>query len=375
MSQSTIQQLADFGQSVWLDYISRPLLETGELKSLIEQGLRGMTSNPSIFENAIGKSDDYDQKIIALKEDGKDAFDIYDALSIKDIQDATDQFSQTYRETNKLDGYVSLEINPLLAHKVNEQVSEGVRLFKSVNRPNVMIKVPSTLEGVQVIEELTAQGINVNATLIFSLEQYEQVAKAYIKGLARLAQSRPDLRDVHSVASVFVSRTDTAIDKILDEKIAETHDENIKAQLNALKGKAAVANCHRVFALSKALFSGDSFTALQTKHANIQRVLWGSTSTKNPDYNDVKYVEELIVKPTVNTIPANTLKAFIDHGTVQEALQYDVAESEEIIKALRKHGIDIETINQKLLIDGCAAFSKAFESLLFTIEQKASALI
>lgn len=364
-----LKQLGDFGQSVWLDYISRPLIETGKLKSLIDEGLRGMTSNPSIFNQAIGTTSDYDQKITQLKKQGKTNFEIYDELTIKDIQDAADIFKPVYDKTTGLDGYVSLEINPLLAKKIDEQAKEGIRLFKKVNRPNVMIKVPSTSEGFPVIEELIAQGINVNVTLIFSLRQYEQTAASYLKGLKRLATKTNDLSKVRSVASVFVSRIDTVIDKLLEEKIAKG-----EAQLKSLLGKAAVANSRIIFEKSKEIFSSNEFKELEKKGANIQRVLWGSTGTKNPAYSDIKYVTELIAKPTVNTIPESTLKAFMDHGAVKDAFTSNVKESVETIASLRKLGIDIDQINAKLLEDGCIAFNQAFESLLASIEKKAESL-
>lgn len=360
---STIQQLADLGQSVWLDYIDRPLLETDKLTNLIEQGLRGMTSNPSIFEKAIGSSNDYDQKILELKSSGKNTFEIYDALTIRDIQDAADKFLSTYELTNKLDGYVSLEINPLLAKKFEEQAAEGVRLFKVVNRPNVMIKVPATEEGLRVVEELIAEGINVNVTLIFSLTQYINTTKAYLKGLKRRVEKGESVFGVHSVASVFVSRIDGAIDKLLDEKgIAE------------LKGKAAVANSRIIFDESKKIFDSDEFKGLKQKGANIQRVLWGSTSTKSPDYSDVKYVEELIFAPTVNTIPANTLEAFLLHGKAQLS-QYNIKEEQSVVTQLKSHGIDIEQICQDLLRAGLKSFDDAFLSLQGSIEKKAQILV
>lgn len=374
MSKSTIQQLAEYGQSIWLDYINRPMLENGELKTRIENGLRGMTSNPSIFNKAIGSSHDYDQAIIRLKSEGKSTFEIYDELTIRDIQDAADCFKLVYEQTNGLDGYVSLEINPLLARKVEEQKNEGIRLFKKVDRPNVMIKVPSTEAGFSVIEELIALGINVNATLIFSLHQYEQTALAFQRGLKRLMESGGDVKKVHSVASVFISRIDSAVDKLLDEKTVAESDAAKTSEIEGLKGKAAVANSRIIFERFKALFSSDEFKAMEAKGANIQRVLWGSTSTKDPAYSDIKYITELITKPTVNTVPENTMQAFLDHGTVQEAFDYDVAESVAVMDGLSGLGINMTEINSKLLNDGCVAFDQAFEELLASVEKKAAQL-
>ncbi len=375
MSETPLQQLAKYGQSAWLDYISRSLLESGKLQKLIDQGLRGMTSNPSIFNQAIGSTNEYDAKITQLKKKDKSTFEIYDELTVKDIQDAADIFFPVFKETNRLDGYVSLEINPLLANKFEEQAEEGLRLFEKVNRPNLMVKVPATPSGIKVIEELIANGVNVNVTLIFSLEQYIQTVKAYFRGLNRLAQLDEDLSRVRSVASVFVSRVDTMIDAVLDEKIKNTSNKAEQVQLNALKGRAAVANCRIIFEKFKELFASDEYKHLYKKRANIQRVLWGSTSTKNPQYSDVKYVSELIVKPTVNTIPEPTLNAFLDHGVVKEAFGYDSDQAEAVIKSLRQEGIDIDQVCQKLLSEGLVAFDKAFETLQASIEKKASQLV
>jgi len=375
MSESSLQKLAQYGQSPWLDYISRSLIESGKLQKLIDQGLRGMTSNPSIFNQAIGTTNEYDAKILQLKKKGNSTFEIYDELTVKDIQDAADVFLPVYEKTKRLDGYVSLEINPLLANQIKEQADEGLRLFRKVNRPNLMIKVPSTKSGLVVIEELIAHGINVNVTLIFSLEQYVQTAKAYFRGLKRLAEKEKDLSHVRSVASVFVSRVDSMIDPILDEKIKNTTDKMKQEKLGSLKGRAAVANCRVIFEKFKELFASDEYKELTKKNANIQRVLWGSTSTKNPQYSDVKYVTELIVKPTVNTIPEPTLNAFIDHGIVNEAFGYDASESEGILESLKDEDILINQVCQKLLSEGLVAFDKAFETLLASIEKKAVELV
>ena len=283
MAKTTIQQLADYGQSAWLDYISRSLLEGGKLKDLISQGLRGMTSNPSIFNQAISSSNDYDVKIAQLKRKGKSTFEIYDALTIADIQDATDLFQPVYKATNGLDGYVSLEINPKIAHKIDEQIKEGVRLFQAVGRPNLMVKVPATREGFSVIEELTSRGINVNATLIFSLEQYVFTVEAYLAGLTRLLKNKGGADKVHSVASVFVSRVDTTIDDLLVVSMGSPQKREGKDEsLQSLKGKAAVANCRVIFEQYQNFVNDQRYKTLTSQGANMQRVLWGSTSTKNP---------------------------------------------------------------------------------------------
>lgn len=369
-----MHELGDFGQSLWLDYISRPLLETGKLKQLITQGLRGMTSNPTIFHQAISQSQDYDEKIIKLKESGKTAFEIYDDLTIADVQEAADQFFPVYQSTGGLDGYVSLEINPKLANQIEEQAEEGKRLFKKVARANVMIKVPSTPAGLPVAEELLGNGIPVNVTLIFSPPQYVNTIEAFLKGLERLAKKGGDLSKVRSVASIFVSRIDTAVDKLLDEKIAKTNDSTEKKKLESLKGQAAVANSRVIFEEFKTRFGSSRFKALAGKGAHEQRVLWASTGTKNPQYSDLKYVTELISRPTVNTMPEKTMMVFLDHGVIQEALRGNVKEAFEVFEALAAVGIDRKQVCAKLLSEGVAAFEKSFEELLVSIEQKANRL-
>ncbi len=374
MTKTTIQQLADYGQSAWLDYISRPLLESGKLKDLIAQGLRGMTSNPSIFNQVISSSNDYDAKITQLKKNGKSTFEIYDALTIADIQDAADQFKPVYAATKGLDGYVSLEINPKIAHKITEQIKEGVRLFAAVGRPNLMVKVPATREGFSVIEELTSRGINVNATLIFSIEQYVFTVEAYLAGLTRLLKNKGRADKVHSVASVFVSRVDTTIDDVLEKRAAGANNDTERQTLQSLKGKAAVANCRVIFEQYQNFVNNARFKTLAAQGANMQRVLWGSTSTKNPQYSDIKYVTELIARPTVNTLPEKTLLAFLDHGKVHEAFGASSGDAAKILSRLKSLGIDIDQVCQDLLRDGVKAFEDAFEALLNAIEKKAAQL-
>lgn len=374
MTKSSIQQLAEYGQSIWLDYISRTMLEQGDLKKKIELGLRGMTSNPSIFNQAIGSSYDYDDKIVELKGQGLSTFEIYDALTVRDIQDAADQFKAVYDETNGLDGYVSLEINPLLSDKVDEQVKEGLRLFAKVDRPNVMIKVPSTPEGFSVIEELISEGVNVNATLIFSLEQYVKTAGAYIRGLTRRIEAGKDVSRIHSVASVFISRIDSAIDAQLQKLIDKASQDEDRQRLTGLLGKAAVANSRVIFEHYQTIFSDPAVVSLKDQQANVQRVLWGSTSTKNPAYNDVKYVTELIARPTVNTLPEKTLNAYLDHGEMNDAFADDAQAAQDILDALKSQGIIIEDVCADLLRDGLISFNEAFESLLKSLETKAGQL-
>lgn len=374
MAKTTIQQLGEFGQSIWLDYISQSLMKSGNLQNLIDLGLRGMTSNPAIFNEAISTSTDYDEKIMRLSEAGKSSFEIYDDLTIHDIQEAADIFLPTYEKTSHLDGYVSLEINPKLAMKAEESMEEGMRLFKKVNRPNVMIKVPATQPGFQAIEELLAQGVNVNVTLIFSLDQYTNTVWAFFKGMKRLAKIKKDLSSTHSVASVFVSRIDTMVDKLLEERIAKENKENAKTKLQSLKGKAAVANARLIYQKFRLMFDSDVFNSLAQSNCQAQRVLWGSTGTKNPLYSDIKYVTELIAKQTVNTLPEKTIRAFLDHGTAKEALTKDPADAPQMIKGPNEFNIDINKVCEKLLLDGVAAFEKSFEALLSSIETKARSL-
>lgn len=374
MRETTIEKLGEFGQSVWLDNINRSLIEGGKLNEMIGWGLRGVTSNPTIFDKAIRLSSDYDDKIRKLSRAGKSTFEIYDNLTIRDIQVAADIFKPVYEKTNGLDGYISLEVNPQLAFNAKETIEEGRRLHKKVNRPNVMFKVPSTEAGFQATEELLACGININVTLIFSVEQYIKTAGSFLKGMRRLLQDGGDACRVRSVASVFVSRVDATVDKMLEEQLADKQDEAVKNKVQFLKGKAAVANAKLIFHKCLEIFSSEDFKLLKEKGANPQRVLWGSTSTKNPNYSDIKYVSELIAKDTVNTMPEQTFDAFLDHGVIKEAMTANVKEAQDVIKNLKDLGIDINDICAKLLQDGVVAFEKSFESLLNSIEEKVACL-
>ncbi len=374
MRETTIERLGEFGQSAWLDNISRSLIESGKLNEMIGWGLRGITSNPTIFDKAIRLSSDYDDKIRELSSTGKSTFEIYDDLTVRDVQAAADIFKPVYEKTGGLDGYISLEVNPQLAFKAEKTIEEGKRLYKKVNRPNVMFKVPSTEAGFKAIEELLACGINVNITLIFSVEQYIKTARVFLRGMRRLAQEGGEVSRVRSVASVFVSRLDTATDRILDEQLRKEQDELAKDELQSLKGKAAVANAKLIFHKYLEIFSSGEFKQLEEKGVNPQRVLWGSTSTKNPDYSDIKYVSELIAKDTINTMPQQTFDAFLDHGVVKEAMTADIKEAQNVVRNLKKSEIDINDICAQLLRDGVVAFEKSFESLLNSIEEKVAHL-
>lgn len=378
MKNTSIKKLAEFGQSIWLDNINRVMIGNGKLKENIQLGLRGLTSNPTIFDKAISKSSDYDRQIAKLSRQNKTVFDIYDDLTIKDIQDAADIFLPVYEETKNLDGYVSLEINPKLAFDKQKTIEEGKRLHRKVNRPNLMLKVPSTEEGFEAVEALTASGINVNVTLIFSLQQYVKSAWAYLKGLKGFLKEKGDtclrgtrrqISKVYSVASVFVSRVDTAVDDLLEQKLSADN------KLVSLKGKAAVANASLIYKKYLEIFSGNEFKELEKNAAHPQRVLWGSTGTKNPAYSDIKYVAELIGRNTINTVPEGTFEAFLEHGIVKEALTGDSKKAQGIIDNLKETGIDVDGICEGLQKKGVVLFENSFESLLASIDEKVKSLI
>lgn len=370
MEKKIMEELARFGQSVWLDNLSRPLIESGKLRDLVGIGLRGVTSNPAIFDKAISQSLDYDFKVAKMAGENRSAFEIYDELTVRDVQDAADILKPVYDKSSRLDGYVSLEVNPKLAHMGRETIQEAGRLRNKVNRPNLMLKIPATEEGFSAIEELTAEGININVTLIFSREQYEKSALAYIRGVRRFIEKGAAAGSLHSVASVFVSRIDTAVDQILDKLIAREKDCCKKDAILALKGQAGVANTHLIFKKSLEIFSSRDFLALKAKGANAQRPLWGSTAAKNPAYSDNKYVRELIAKGTVNTMPEKTLEAFLKNQEIKEALTPDCARSVWVIKRLESLGIDIDDICGRLLREGIKLFESSFDSLLKSLESK-----
>jgi transaldolase/glucose-6-phosphate isomerase len=321
-----LKELLNYGQSVWLDYIRRNLITSGELKRLIdEDGLRGMTSNPSIFEKAIAGSTDYTDFLNSLKgRTDLDAKARYELLAIRDIQDASDLLRPVYESAKRNDGFVSLEVSPYLANDTDGTIAEARRLWSAVKRENVMIKVPGTPAGLPAIKQLIGEGININVTLLFAQEVYEQVAEAYIAGLEQCAAKGGDLSKIASVASFFISRIDTLVDSIANEKIKASKDPAQQAQLKSILGKVAIANGKLTYQRYLAIFSGPRWEALAKKGAHSQRVLWASTSTKNPNYRDVLYVEELIGKDTVDTIPPATLDAFRDHGKVRNSLTENI---------------------------------------------------
>lgn len=369
MKDTRIKKLYDFGQSVWLDNISRSIIDSQELSELIDLGVSGVTSNPTIFDKAISESSDYDEKIGEFKDKVFNTFDIYDELTVKDIQDAADLFLPVFKRTNGFDGYVSLEVDPLLAHKAEETIKEALRLFKKVDRINAIFKVPATDEGLEAGFRLLSQGININFTLIFSLEQYIKTANTFIKAAEEFLKKGNKLNNIFSVASVFISRVDSRVDKLIDEKSAGLGQKE-RYGIQGLKGKAAVANSALIFAKYLDIFSDREFIGLEKSGLKRQRVLWASTSTKNPTYSDIKYVTELIGKDTVNTMPQATIDAFIDHGVVKNALGKDSKQAEAILDSLNGFGIDVDKVCGDLLKDGVVAFEKSFKSLLNTIELK-----
>ncbi|MFQ5610736.1 MAG: bifunctional transaldolase/phosoglucose isomerase [Anaerolineae bacterium] len=368
MSDNPLLKLAEFGQSIWYDNISREVLESGELQRMIEEdGVTGLTSNPTIFQKAIAGSDAYDPALRRLLRANPQAStqDLYEALSIDDIRRAADLLRPVYERTAGVDGYVSLEVSPHLAHDTAGTVEEARRLFATVDRPNLMIKVPATPAGPPALAALVGGGINVNATLMFSLAHYETIVEAYLQGLERLAEAGGDLGRVASVASFFVSRVDALVDRLLDQ---------LGPEGDVLKGKTGIANSKQVYARFKELFGGERFRALVAKGARAQRPLWASTSTKNPEYRDVLYVEELIGPDTVNTIPPATLNAFRDHGVPRYSLA-DLDEAPAVLGHLAETGIDLDAATEQLQVDGVKAFADSFDQLLAALDRKRAKLL
>ncbi len=363
--------LTELGQSVWLDYIRRDILRNGELGRMIrEKALRGVTSNPAIFEQAIASSDAYDEALEALAAKEASPLEAYEALAIEDIRGAADEFRALYEASEGTDGFVSLEVSPELAHDTEGSLREARRLWKEVDRSNVMIKVPGTEEGLPAIEQLLYEGLNVNITLLFSLDGYEKVMEAYLKALERRADEGKPLDRVASVASFFVSRVDTAVDKELEARLAKAESAEEKARIRALFGKAAIANAKLAYARFRDVFGRDRFARLKEKGARVQRPLWASTSTKNPEYRDVVYVEELIGPDTVNTMPLATLEAFADHGVARRTVDDEVEEARARLRALSALGIDLDRVTHQLQVEGVEKFVVPFRDLLRCIEEK-----
>lgn len=370
-TKNPLKDLLKYGQSMWLDYIRRDLFTTGKLKAMIEEdGLRGMTSNPAIFEKAIADSSLYDDILHSLAaQKNLSATAKYEQIAIRDIRDAADQLRGVYEETNFRDGYVSLEVSPYLAHKTQETIDEARRLWKTVQRENVMIKIPGTAEGLPAIRQAISEGININVTLLFAQEVYVKVAEAYIAGVEELAARGGNLKKMAGVASFFISRIDTLIDSMLDQKLKSTSDPNQQALLKSLLGKVANANGKLTYQRYQKIFSGPNWEKLAAKGAQTQRVLWASTSTKNPNYRDVMYVEELIGPDTVDTIPPATIDAFRDHGRVRPSLTEDIPGAQNTMDDLAKAGISMKEVTDKLTVDGVKLFSDAFDKLLTAVER------
>jgi transaldolase len=367
---------AQEGQSAWQDDISRDMLNSGEIRTAIEEtGIRGLTSNPTIFEKAIAGGTAYDEEIAGLLDKGEmETAEIFETVAVHDIQKTCDLFRPLYDQSEGGDGFVSIEVSPSGARDAELTREDARRLWRVVNRPNLMVKIPGTMEGAPVIREMLAEGININITLLFSVPSYERVAEYYIEALKERQASGKRIDRVASVASFFVSRVDTLIDKLLDEKIAATSDDTQRGWLESLKGKAAVANAKIAYQSFERLFSGNDWEALAAAGARVQRPLWASTSVKNPAYPDTMYVDELIGPHTVNTMPRPTIAAFLDHGTVARTIDRDLAGAFKTMEDLAAAGIDLIAVTQQLEDEGIALFTKSYDSLLEGVAAKRSQL-
>src|ERR1700716_2521009 len=372
-----VKALENHGQSVWLDFLARGFVANGDLQKLIDSdGVKGVTSNPSIFEKAIGSSDEYDGAIgHALKGGDRPVADLFEAVAVEDIQNAADVLRPVYDRLDGNDGFVSLEVSPYLAMDTKGTIAEAERLWKDVKRQNLMVKVPATPEGLPAIEHLIGEGISINITLLFSQEVYREVAEAYIAGLEKYVAKGGNPAPVASVASFFVSRIDTAVDKQLDDKIARANDPGEKERLSALKGKVAVANAKLAYQDYKRLFAGPRWEKLAAKGAKPQRLLWASTGTKNKDYSDVLYVEELIGPTTVNTVPPATLDAFRDHGTPRDSLEENIEDARGVLAELETSGISLDAITSDLVKDGVKLFADAADKLYGAVAHKRAAVL
>jgi transaldolase/glucose-6-phosphate isomerase len=360
-----LKGLLAYAQSPWMDYVRRDLLTSGQLKKYIDNdGLRGMTSNPAIFEKAITGSNLYADVLNSPEAQKLDANGRFEKIAIRDIQDACDIFKPVYEATKRRDGYVSLEVSPFLGNETKATIDEARRLWKAVNRPNVMIKIPGTPEGLPAIRQCLEDGLNINITLLFAQSAYEKVAEAFLSALEARAARGQDISHIASVASFFVSRIDTLVDSMIDEKLKTTTDAGQKALLESVRGKVAIANARLTYKKYQELFGGPRWKALAAKGAQTQRLLWASTSTKNPKYRDVLYVEELIGADTVDTIPPSTFDAFRDHGKLRPSLTENVEGAAKTMADLAKAGISMKEVTDKLLVDGVKLFSDAFRTLL-----------
>ena len=374
MAKNRLLELHEVGQSIWLDSIDRRMLHDGELDRRIrDDALTGMTSNPTIFQKALASSNAYDEQIVAAEEQSPTSWELFELLETTDVRDACDAFAGVYSTTRGADGYVSIEISPGVSNDAEAAVEEARRLWKTVDRPNVMVKVPGTREGAVAVRRLIADGINVNITLLFAIEAHERVIEAYLGGLEDRVKARQPIDGLASVASFFVSRVDTEIDKRLDALIAKASPAE-KERLQMLKGRAAIANAKLAYKLFREKFSGPRWEALAKEGARVQRPLWASTSTKNPAYRDVMYVEELIGPDTVDTMPPATIDAFKDHGVVAKSVDKKVAAAEGLLKEIEGVGISMREVTEKLLVEGIASFQKSFDELIAGLESKIGSL-
>jgi len=376
MAMNPLRELNRLGQSVWFDYIRRRELTSGHLQQLIEgDGLSGITSNPTIFEKAIAESEDYDEAIRQLAAEGKDAKAIFETLAVEDIAQAADLFHPTYLATEGRDGFVSIEVSPLLARDTTGTISEARRLWREVNRPNLLVKIPGTAEGLPAIEQCLSEGININITLLFAIERYEQVANAYLAALENRAKEGKEVDRLASVASFFVSRVDTAVDRELESRLAAAKTSQEKEHLAGLRGKAAIANAKLAYAKFKNIFYGPRFQALAQNGARVQRMLWASTGTKNPAYSDTLYVDPLIGADTINTMPAATMGAYRDHGKPRPTVEEGWDEAQNVLNQLAAAGIDLAAITRKLEEEGVEAFARDYQKLISAIGDKRAQLV
>jgi transaldolase len=374
MDENRLKKLQALGQSIWLDNLSRDLLNSGQLKKWIDDGVTGITSNPTIFQKAISGSRDYDDSLRGLLAKGAHGDrDLFFHLAVEDISRAADLLRPVYKVTGGQDGYVSIEVSPDLAYDTEKTIAEAKHLFSTIGKENILVKVPATREGVPAIERLTADGVNVNVTLLFSVKRYEEIAWAYIRGLETRAARGQSIRELASVASFFVSRVDTLIDKLLNALQASPPLGTEKDKLKILMGKAAVANARIAYKKYREIFDGSRFRKL--KGAQIQRILWGSTGTKNPAYSDVKYVDELIGPDSINTLPDPTLKAYMDHGRVRVSIGDNLGEAENVFSELAAFKIDMEQVAGQLENEGVKLFADSFDSLLKDIREKKNSIL
>ncbi len=378
MTTNHLLEIKNYGQSIWMDNLTRDIIKSGELKDLVEnKGICGITSNPTIFEKAIAGNAIYDQDIEAGIKAGLPTYKIYESLVFQDIRDACDILRPVYETSNRLDGYVSIEVPPTIAHDTEATISEARRYFQEIGRENVMIKIPGTEPGLPAVEQVISEGINVNITLLFSVESYINTAWAYIRGLEKRAAEGKDISKIASVASFFLSRIDSNIDGKIDAKLAKGIDDlNVEAKLKAIKGKVAIANAKIAYQEYKKIVQSDRWQALAAKGAKVQRLLWASTSTKDPQYSDVMYVDELIGQDTVNTLPPATIEACADHCDVANRVETDVDEAYNLIENLKDPdvNIDINAVMDELLTEGIDKFVKPFQSLMDSLENKVKQL-